>query len=227
MNSDKQSRSGVRGNALIYVLIALALLGALTMLLSKQGTESDDTSYEKTELQVAKLTAFAASAKDVVDKMMMSGTTIGNLNYVMPGAAGYDTAPHYNKVFHPDGGGLNYPTIDSNIFDTSLAAPGAGWFIGRFNNVEWTPTTAQDILLVARGVSQSACANIDKKITGSSTIPTMVVAGSPLAYLISASLTGTPNLDFTKTVCPACDGYPALCISDGANYNYYVLISGQ
>lgn len=231
MNSDKQTQSSQRGNVLIYVIIALALLGGLTMLLAKQGGESDDISYETNELVVTKTVAFAAAAKNVVDQMMMSGTSFKTLSYLRPTMAGFDTAPNYNKVFHPEGGGLTLAAPDPNLFvPKGIDTPDPGWYMGRFNNVEWTPSTERDIILTAYNINQAACQAINKKITGSASIPT--ITSQPKVVFVSVADRGVGPLpaDLTKTNCPDCEGQPSLCVSYTSGttiYSYYNIISAQ
>ena len=228
MNSDKQTLSGQRGNALIYVIIALALLGGLTMLLTKQGSESDDLSYETNELLVTKTVAFAATAKNTVDQMMMSGTQVGNLIYLRPDEAGFDTAPNYNKVFHPDGGGLTLPAVDSTVFTGTDTAPEPGWYMGRFNNIEWTPTGANDVLFVAYGINQSLCAAINKKIKNDASIP-VVSGGTTEEFFVNTTYGGAANANFMEANCTECEGFPSLCVANtgNADYTYYNIISAQ
>lgn len=202
------------------------------MLLTKQGGESDDLSYETNELLVTKTVAFAAAAKNTVDQMMMSGTNINNLSYLRPTMAGFDTAPNYNKVFHPEGGGLTLTAPDPSLFMdvTTAATPGnpkSGWYMGRFNNVEWTPTTANDILFVAYNINSTICAAINKKITGSTSIPVLSVEIAP--RFVSVADGSATNANFAKAECPACDGYPSLCVVGPGNvrHTYYNIISAQ
>ena len=218
----------MRGNALIYVLLALALLGGLTMLLAKEGSESDDLTYEKNELLVTKTVAFAAAAKNAVDQMMMSGTNINNLSYLRPTMAGFDTAPNHNKVFHPEGGGLSLPVPDTNLFVAGGGtSPLPGWYMGRFNNIEWTPSAAQDIILAAYDINQSACAAINKKITGNSTIP--AITAQTNVKFVSVADGSLANENFNISDCAACEGWPSLCVAGTGNtkYTYYNIISGQ
>lgn len=220
----------MRGNALIYVLLALALLGGLTMLLAKQGSESDDLTYETSELLVTKTVAFAAAAKSAVDQMLMSGTNMNNLSYLRPGMAGFDTAPNHNKIFHPEGGGLTRPAADTALFKPQggSTTPTPGWYIGRFNNIEWTPSTAQDMILTAYDVNQNICAALNKKITGSSDIPR--ISSTLSTHFVSVADGSSANADLTKTLCASCDGYPSLCVGSASApevYVYYNIISAQ
>ena len=77
MNSDKQSRGcSTAGNALLYILLALALLGLLTMALRSQSDQAGSENLEKEQAQLyaTKMVAYAASIKNVVDQMLMTGT---------------------------------------------------------------------------------------------------------------------------------------------------------
>lgn len=210
---------------MIYILIALALLAALTVAMSRNA-ENDDLSYEQTELLTTKVIAYAASTKQVVDQMLMTGTTLANINYNMPSVAGFDTPPHIHKVYHPEGGGLTFLPPDPVIFTNSAAPSLQGWYLGRFNNIEWTPTTAQDVLLTAFGISKPLCEGLNKKITGSSAIP---IQGDTVRHFVDTIYHGAGNTNFMAASCPACVGYPMLCVSNSGNtlYVFYSIISAQ
>ena len=228
MNSDKRDNASIRGNALIYILLALALLGALTMILGQQSDEtSQDLSSEKAQLVTTKTVAYAGSVKNVIDQMMMSGSNINNLNYVTPNQTSFDNGSNINKVFHPSGGGLGYEPPSPDLFVTGTSTPAAGWYLGRFNNVEWTKTASQDIILAAYNINQSVCAAINKKITGSSAIP--MVLGPSAGFFVDSTNGGPPNQNLTVAACSACEGQPALCVAGDGNINftYYNIISGQ
>ncbi len=218
------------GNAMIYILIALALLGALTMVLARGANEGgSDLSADQAELMTTRMTAAAGVAKNAVDQMMMSGTAVSALNFVTPNVASYDTAPHYNKIFHPDGGGLSLDSDNIQLFTGTDTAPTPGWYLGRFNNIQWTPTTANDVVLAAHDISQAVCANTNKKITGSTAIPILLGTGDPATYFVNNSFGGPPNANLTTAICAACEGHPALCVSNtgATQFTYYSIISGQ
>lgn len=212
---------------MIYILLALALLGALTMAMMRGNeTGGDDLSKDEAEVLATKVIAYSAAAKNVVDQMIMSGTPVASLNFVIPSEATFNTGSHIHKVFHPAGGGLAYQTFDSNM-KTSTASSTAGWYVVRFNNVEWTPTTNRDVIIVAYQLKKEICENINKKITGNTTIPTL--NGSMAEYLLGIAHGAGAEYDLTATACSGCSGYPALCLSNaGATaYSYYSVISPQ
>lgn len=230
MNSDKQSHARNRGNALIYVLLALALLGGLTMILAKNSSEDSDTSYEKAELVTAKVTAYAANAKQTVDQMMMSGTTMNNIDFKRPQDTGFDTAPYIHKIYHPDGGGLGYSPATSPPFVSDPDVNGNGWYFNTVN-VEWTPTTAPDLIFTAYRIEKSICENINYKITGSRNIPILQSFSLQAEFLSGDICGGCGTTQLDKTVCPECEGYPSMCVSNGfgsaPSYGYYNIIVAQ
>lgn len=228
MNSDKHRPAGINGNAMIYILLALALLAGLTMVLNRSNdTGGDDLAKDKAELLALQVTAYAGSAKNAVDQMLMSGTPVTSLNFVLPSDPAFDTGSNIHKVYHPAGGGLTYKRADATIFDTTSSySTLGGWYMTRTNNVEWTPTTAPDVLLVAWRIHKTLCENINKKITGSTAIPAIA---APVEIFLGTSNGATSNANFMIADCAACNGYPALCVSNASlnNFAYYNIISGQ
>lgn len=226
MNSDKRSNPKNRGNALIYVLLALALLGALTMILSNQGSDNDDLGYEKTKLMTTKVTAYAASAKHVVDQMMMTGTTLANIDFSRPSTPTFDTPPYIHKIYHPDGGGLNFFVPLAPPFDGVDDPAGNGWFFNLVN-VEWTPSPATDLVFTAYMIDERICGQINRDITGSSDIPVLTTHSLAQHFVPFEIWGGSSNSALDITACSECEGYPSMCVSNGAaqaNYGYYNII---
>ena len=98
-----------------------------------------------------------------------------------------------------------------------------GRFFGTFTNYGWTPTSANDVVSTTTGISKSVCEALNKKLTGSTSIP--VVANSQ-KYLVSSALTSVANVNLTKTECAACENKPSLCVADSSTgpYNYYSIL---
>ena len=227
MNSDKHSPASASGNAMIYVLLALALLAALTMALSRgASTGGDNLDAEKAELATTRMTAYAGSAKGVIDQMMMSGSNVNNLNFARPNQTSFDTGVHIHKVYHPSGGGLTLQGASSDMFITATDAPLPGWYFSDEMNVDWTPTVANDVVLVAYRIQQSVCANINKKITGSTDIPALTTG---MAEVFLPAEEGGGGSSLSVVTCADCEGYPSMCVSNGTAdaFSYYNIISAQ
>lgn len=219
--SKKSKKFAETGNAMVYVLIALALFGFLTITLSSQNDQADGQNLddEQAEIYANELISYAAAAQQSIDMMLATGSEINNLNFVIPSDAAFNTAPHYNKVFHPQGGGLSY----QNKFNSDIQNDATSqWGINNSTNVGWTPSTANDVIITAYFIRRDVCEVLNEKIIGSSTIP---ITSSPHDdYFLS---TGTINLDATE--CAACEGYPSLCVENDTNdnYSFYNIIAAQ
>lgn len=216
---------------MIYILIALALFGALTIVLSRQGDQADNQNMtdDMAEFETTQVLSFAQTAQSVVDQMLMSGSNADVLDFSRPNASSYDTAPYIHKVYHPEGGGLITREATSKIFTGTDNDPEPGWYMGRFNNVEWTPSAAADIILTAHQISDVVCRKINEKITGTDTIPAIAGTGNLADYLIDDDEHGGTNDDFEIAVCPDCEGFAMMCVSNTAAdmWDFYVIIEGM
>jgi len=230
--SEKPPQSGQSGNAMIYILVAIALFGFLTLTLSRQGEQSDDQNLddELLEFQVTQVMNYANSANSVIDQMLMSGSSAGDLSFVLPDSANYDVTPHIHKVYHPSGGGFEVKQADSKIFTGTDNDPDPGWYMGSFNNVEWTPSSANDVIITAHQISQEVCEAINEKIGAPVSPVPALGAGLLLAdYLIDAYHHSGTNANLTTTECADCDEWPMLCVSNDAGdmWSYYMIIEAR
>lgn len=222
--------SSQSGNALIYVLIVVALFAALNFVLSRQTdtTETGILSQEKTEILAGQILSTSSQIKQAVDMMLYSGSGIDELTFTTPDdEPAFSTGSSIHKLFHPDGGAAILPAIPAEAVAQASADPVAKWYIGRFNNVEWTESGADDVILVAHQLGKTICESINEKLTGSTTIPALT-AGKTLANLMidDAFHTGT-NEDFDAADCAGCNGWPQLCVSDSGvtMYSYYSIVA--
>lgn len=224
-----------RGNAMIYVLIAIVLFAALSMTLGRQTNtnEADDLDDSKAEMYATQFIAYAASAKSAIDQMQFGGIDIANVNFTLPSQAGFNTAPTITKIYHPDGGGLNAGKLPEDAITSAIADPVAGWYMGRFNNVEWTKTSGTDVILTAFQIKKSICEKINLTITGSVTIPQL---GDTIreTMIDDSFYTGATNVDLTTDpagapLCASCHNKASLCVEDsaGGTYAFYSVIADR
>lgn len=219
----------MHGNAMVYVLIIVALFGALSFVLARQTdtSESGVISEEKAEIYAGMILQSSMQLKQSVDQMLWTGSTINfvsgantELSFTTPGdGAAYTNPPHAHKVFHPQGGNMILPRLPDDATNEVVSAPIPRWYIGSVNNIEWTPSTADDVVLTAYQLNQAVCERLNEKLIGSTNIPVIAVPAPERLIYGSAS-------DFAAADCAACDEQPALCIedSDGA-YSFYSLIA--
>ena len=213
--------SRASGNAFVYVLVSVVLLAALSFAISR-GNDSDPSNEISTAAAKANATsilAYESQARMAIDQMLQSGASINNIDFTMPSNAGFNTAPTSNKLFHPDGGGLQYKPLPAGTLGALFSGLPSQYYVGRFNNVEWTPTTAQDIIFSAVGLNKNTCEEINRKIFGTATMPTMA-AGDITQALVSYDITGDINIDLTASKCTNCKDKAATCVKYNAGEKY-------
>lgn len=215
---------------MIYVLVIVALFAALSFILSRQGdtSETSDLTREKTEIYATGILQTAAQLKTAIDQMGFTGTDIDELDFILPDDPDFNDPPNIHKVFHPEGGGVILPRIQSEATNEVNNDPVPGWYAGRFNDVEWTQSTSEDVIATAHQISRAVCEDINRKLTGSATIPALGRDANEL--LIDASLHGGgPNQDLTAAECAGCEDHAQLCVvnSAGTIYSFYSVIAQQ
>ena len=217
-----------QGNVFLYVLIAVLLLGGLSFAISKNGDSNPqgELSDASAKATVTSILTYQAAAKTVILQMTQSGIGIDQIDYMLPSDANFNTAPTFKKLFHPDGGGLQYKPLPAAAIGRATTTPVNGYYIGRFNNVEWTPTTARDIVFAAYGLNKPVCEALNKKLTGSSTMP--LVSTVFTQRIIDTAVTGAGNTNFMASYCPACENKVSLCVeintSPNFAYAYYSIL---
>ena len=237
METNKEHRNAQSGNALIYVLIAIALFAALSFTLSRQTDtgEAGELSDTRAELYATQLISYAAQVKSALDQMTFTGAKIDELDFIDPSDAGFNSGTQKersNRVFHPEGGGITKGRLPEEAVHQVATSPVAGWYLGRFNNVEWTATSADDVILTAYQIDRGICEKINEKISGSTNIP---VLGSDMNTVLVDDVfyTGT-NADLTtdpagSPVCADCNQMRSLCVQNSVQtaYAFYSVVLDQ
>jgi len=224
-NKDMLTPATTRGNAFLYVLIAVILLGALSFAISRSNdsSPSGELSDAGSKTAATSILAYEAQARTSIDQMIQNGSNVASMDFILPSGASFNTAPTINKLFHPDGGGLQLKPLPKAGMGTTTVTPAAGYYIGRFNNVIWTPTTSSDVIFTAWGVSQATCAELNRKIAGNTAIPTIGI--NIRQFLLDVSVGGQANVDLTSGVCAACNERPSFCVTNGSSfYAYYSIL---
>lgn len=218
-----------RGNAMIYVLVVIALFAALAFVVSRGGDTSEASALdrEKVNVYASQIIQVSNQMKQGIDQMVWSGSTLNALDFCLPGEICASSAQ--NRAFQPDGGGMIMPKIPPEAINAVDSDPAPGWYMGRFNNVAWTQTGANDILFVAHQIRQDVCAKINELLVNDATIPPLTV-DNKMALIDTARHSGGANVALDTAQCPAgCDGHLSLCVvnADGTIWTYYNVIGPQ
>lgn len=223
---------------MIYILIAVVLFGALTMMVARQGdnSESGAMDNERAEIAAAQIIQTSMQLKQGIDMMLYSGSERDpnapddDLVFTTPDdEPAFSTPPNGHKVFHPAGGGLILQPIPPQAIEQVSTNPPARWYVGRFINVEWTNTAAQEVILTAHQISEPVCRAINQKLLGNPAPLTAIV--NPRTILIDGSVYSSTNpVDWTTSNCPDCEGKIAGCLVGpsevpGRNvYSFYSIV---
>lgn len=215
-------RGDAAGNALFYILIAIALLAALTYAISDSTDGSQGVAdYAVSDEQVSKLLNYSAAVGSTLHQMVIAGaaaeTLYTTLSVIPPSDVGFPTAPHRMKIYHPMGGGLSYMTSTGPASSADTAA--TDFKINKasiVDDVGETDAVIGDILFTAIITSQAACQRINKRLSGSTAIP--VLATASFNDLFTAGNTVT----ISAANCAACVGVAQTCVNDGgAQWGFY------
>lgn len=226
----KDKKTNQNGNVFIYILIAVGLFAALMFAISQSSSQNDasgELSEGESKIVAGEIIAYAASAANALAQMQQAGDTISTINFTLPSESNFNDSPTIHKFFHPDGGGFNYKPLPAKASADDATGLAAGYYIDRFNNIEWTPTTAYDVVFTAYEIKKDVCAELNQKMTGASTIPT-VSSASLQNLFVSDTLHAGTNSDFMVTNCAACEEVPAMCVTDGSGkYTFYSILEAE
>lgn len=224
---------------MIYVIIVIALFAALSFLLTRQSDtgETGTVSREKVNIAATQIMQTAAQVQGAIQQMTFAGNaTLADIDFIPPSDATFNDPPTSLKAFHPDGGGITLPKIPPDALASGGATtPPPGWYIGRFNNVEWSAPDAfgapiQDVVIVAYQITKPVCERINQQLTGDPTIP-VLTTDLRMPFIESPLYHNGGNVDFMIASCTvrSCEGVPALCVENSSNnaWAFYSLILGQ
>jgi hypothetical protein len=241
MDADRKHFSNIsqQGNAMIYVLLVVALFAALGFILARGSNTSETAglSDDKARIYTSQIMGAPMQMKQALDTMVYSGAKINKVlsedetvNFALPqDTVAFASGSNSDKFFHPEGGGAILPTLPGEAVEAQDgSSPAPGWYVGHFNDVEWTPSDSKDVVMTGWQVAKKICQQINEKLTGSAAIPVLAHAAGTLLIDKDSSGAGS-NIRFTSAECAQCYGQPALCVQDAGSgpYAFYSVIGAE
>ena len=225
-NINKNNNHTQHGGALFYILIAVALLGALTFTITRQGAQEGGLPGQMTDERARILSGdimnHVTTMRSALQQMVTFAVVdLANVSFVRPSEADFETTPPANgdKLFHPAGGGVpEFTTGTEAYFDTTTGS--TGWVYQAGTNVAWSETGASDLIASFVDLHPLICAAVNQRINGSTDIPS-----APGLTWEDIFQNGATDTDFTATACPACEGRISLCINNGTRNIFYNVIA--
>lgn len=227
------SRNTERGNVLFYILVAVVLLAALTYAVAQSGRGNvQKLSDEKARLLASELIEYANTVANAVGQLRLRGVDLDELCFDHPnwGASDYNHAgcsDNFNKIYHPDGGGLTWTQANADAMD-STASPDNLWHFYSDNEIQDVGTTAGDsssteLIIMVDELQQNVCQQINGLlgVTDADTAPPTDTAYGETRYVGAFGYTATIGDEAGGA---ALDGKPAGCFQAGGKYAFYKVL---
>lgn len=164
-------RSNERGNVLFYILIAVALIAALSFAVSQNGRNSTKAiSEERAKLFASEIIEYANNIGNAVSQLRLRGVDEDELCFDDSrwGANDYDHAgcsDNFNRIFNIEGAGITWSEAPAEAMD-STAAPDNLWHIYGDNEIQDIGTTCgaagcADLVLITDELDEIVCKNLN------------------------------------------------------------------
>ncbi len=216
-------RTPETGNALLFVLVAIALLAALTLTIARvSDTTESDSNVEQRRIQASEIMRFGAGIEQAVSQMRLRGISENDISF-------------QNTITTADYTNANCTTNDCLVFGTgggqTYVKPSAGlnggaeWLFSGANDISNVGTTQADLVMILPNVNQELCARINTEL-GIAGV-TQDAAKADISTVYAGAVAGTP-----ETI-DAAPGKKAACFQgnqDGggadisANYYFYQVL---
>ncbi len=165
-----KKQNSTRGNALFMILIAIVLLGGLTVLLTRTGSQTDETgSTEQASIKASNILKYFTGIEFTIQRLMLQGCSQSQISFydaAEPNAyyrteyahalAPTDKSCH---VFDPAGGGVTYKS-NGLLGGTDIR------FTGRGSIMSWNVGAAYstDLIVTLANIPLSTCIAFNKLV---------------------------------------------------------------
>lgn len=154
-------RTRESGNVMFYILIAIALLAALSFAISQSGRGSiQNVSNDKLRLLAGEILDYSDNVKKAVQILRLRGVSFGTLDFADPAIPAYDNPDCTTDdcaIFNAAGGGIVYKRAS---IDALVSA--SDWVFAASNEVKEIGTTGgaaanADLLMILQPVKKDLC----------------------------------------------------------------------
>jgi len=166
----KTQPSPESGNVLFYILIAVALLAALsyTVASSSRGSVSM-LSDDKAALYATEIIEYGGVMANAVSQLRLRGYKDTQISFENSVVAGYTNANCTGdgcKVFHPSGAGVTYMAPKSEWLDSTWSADSAyaTWGFYTNNYIPEIGTSEGDLILAVGFIDKTLCIALNNKL---------------------------------------------------------------
>ena len=226
--SKRHKSNDERGNVLIIVLLAIALIGALTVALQGTTGQGGHIDNETLLLRISETQRYTSELERGITYLMQNSLSESDIRFAHPNASsdygdlGADTDKS-DQMFAREGGAAQYKPPPKSMND------GSEWeFYGQTALPE-VGSSAADLVAVLPNVTQAFCERVNE-IIGYTAQPedsgTCINGGASARFDDGTQFASSPNTatEATFSVKPSMQGCIE-CTSDGSYHFYSVLMA--
>ena len=172
------------GNALWFILIAVMLLGLLTVAMTRGGSSSNETgSYEQNQIIANEVLRYASSIENGVQSLIARGCSENDISFwhdsdgngTEDGSDDYynDDSPADRSchIFQAEGAGLSYIDPNERWLDSNTGNIAHGsYYITGYGLVEDVDSTSAELLFILPLIKEGLCTSLNQTL-GVSVIP--------------------------------------------------------
>lgn len=227
-HTDRQAESG---NALWFILVAIGLLTALSIVISRSSDTSEQSGdFERLRVQASDIMRYASSIEQAVDQMRLRGVSENSISFENDFVSGYANArcpDNGCKLFHVEGGGLTFSSANSNISTDSWLFSGANSIAGVGTDGSGATSSSDNELLIMLPISQALCARINAEIDINSGAPQDAGQADISAFYVGTFPNGqvVDNMNGAKTGCFEGNQDEGTNDISGTYYFYHTLVT--
>lgn len=221
-----------KGSILLYILLGIVLLGALTVALRNTESGIDNIDKEDMILKAGQVQRYAVNLSSAINLLLGNGLSEADIRFAHPDAAseyGLITSIPTRQVFSPSGGKASYAVPPDGVNDGSL------WEFFGTTNIPQIGSDKAELIAVLPNVTEGFCATVNAQLGFTSgTQPTDSATGTTPDCVMGAAaqrFTGTfsdttPNIldDGTFSRLPSLQAC-VYCAADSTYNYYYVLLA--
>jgi hypothetical protein len=161
--------SAQSGNALWFILLAIALMAILTMTIGRiSSTVDQNGDIERMRIYSSGLMRYAAGVQQTIEQMRMRGVSENDLSFENATLAGYanaNCAVSDCKIFDVGGGGQTYQPAPTEVSSEDWLFTGANNVAGvGTDGTGSTSSTDNELLMILPGISQQLCERINAEL---------------------------------------------------------------
>ncbi|MCB9990939.1 MAG: hypothetical protein H6867_06120 [Rhodospirillales bacterium] len=163
MNKNRQNESG---NVLWFILLAIALLAALTATISKSSdTTEQNANIERFRIDASDIMRHSASIREAVNSLKLQGISENNISFVNTSTSvDYSNGTCFDcMVFSSSGGGAAYRTPNPSWLDSTHSGDAryGEWEFSGTNDVIGVRSANADLIMYLGYLKENLCTQIN------------------------------------------------------------------